>query len=184
MQSWLESIWYRALPPPWWLRPFSGAFSLATALRQGAYHSGWRASVQLPRPVIVVGNISVGGTGKTPLVIWLVQQLQARGFRPGVVLRGYGGSGAEPRVVGRDSRVDEIGDEAALLRDRSGAPVAVGADRVAAARLLLAAGADLIVADDGLQHLRLGRQAEVAGMDGRRGLGHGWGLSRRPPRAW
>ncbi|HMD58928.1 MAG TPA: tetraacyldisaccharide 4'-kinase, partial [Steroidobacteraceae bacterium] len=124
MQSWLESIWYRALPPPWWLRPFSGAFSLATALRQGAYHSGWLAAVQLPRPVIVVGNISVGGTGKTPLVIWLVRQLRERGFTPGVVLRGYGRSGADPRVVGRDSHVDEIGDEAALLRDRSGAPVA------------------------------------------------------------
>jgi tetraacyldisaccharide 4'-kinase len=182
MQGWLESIWYGASPPPWWLRPFSGVFSLATALRQAAYRSGWLASVQLPRPVIVVGNISVGGTGKTPLVIWLVRELRERGFTPGVVLRGYGGSGAGPRVVGRDSRVDEIGDEAAVLFDRSGAPVAVGADRVAAARLLLAAGADLIVADDGLQHLRLGRQAEVAVIDGQRGFGNGWRLPAGPLR--
>src|SRR5271165_1795153 len=152
MHHWLEKIWYGA-PPPWWLRPFSHAFILATSLRQAAYRSGWRAIVQLPRPVIVVGNISVGGTGKTPLVIWLVEQLRALGFKPGVVLRGYGGSGAAPRVAGQDSPVDEIGDEAVLLRERSGAPIAVGTDRVAAARLLLAAGADLIVADDGLQHL-------------------------------
>ncbi len=182
MQQWLESIWYRARPPPWWLRPLSAAFWLATALRQGAYRAGWQAIVSLPRPVIVVGNISVGGTGKTPLVIWLVQQLRERGFTPGVVLRGYGGSGAGPRVVTRDSRVDEIGDEAALLADRSGAPLAVGADRVAAARLLLAGGADLIVADDGLQHLRLDRQAEVAVIDGQRGFGNGWLLPAGPLR--
>jgi tetraacyldisaccharide 4'-kinase len=181
MQRWLERIWYGA-PPPWWLRPFSHAFILATALRQAAYRSGWRAIVPLPRPVIVVGNISVGGTGKTPLVIWLVEQLRARGFTPGVVLRGYGGSATTPRVVGRDSRVDEIGDEAALLRERSGAPVAVGADRVAAAQLLLAEGVNLVVADDGLQHLRLGRQAEVAVIDGQRGFGNGWLLPAGPLR--
>jgi tetraacyldisaccharide 4'-kinase len=182
MQRWLERIWYGTRPPPWWLKLLSHAFLHASALRQSGYRSGSKAIVQLPRPVIVVGNISVGGTGKTPLVIWLVRQLQDRGFRPGVVLRGYGGGSSGPLLVRPDSRVDEIGDEAALLRQRCGAPIAVGSDRVAAARLLLEAGANLIVADDGLQHLRLARQAEVAVIDGQRGFGNGWLLPAGPLR--
>lgn len=139
-------------------------------------------------PVIVVGNISVGGSGKTPLVVWLCEQLVSLGVRPGIVLRGYGGRaarGASPLRVSVDADAAEVGDEALLLARRTGAPVAVGRDRVRAARLLLDEGVRVIVADDGLQHLRLARDLELAVVDGRRGLGNGWllpaGPLREPP---
>jgi tetraacyldisaccharide 4'-kinase len=127
----------------------------------------------------------VGGSGKTPLVIWLAQQLRERGLRPGVVLRGYGGSAARGRVaqlVAADSDVGVVGDEALVLRARSGVPVAVGRDRAGAAQLLLAAGVDVIIADDGLQHLRLARDFEIAVVDAERGVGNGYLLPAGPLR--
>ena len=140
------------------------------------------------RPVIVVGNLSVGGSGKTPLVIWLAQQLSERGLQPGVVLRGYGGSAAAgrvPQLVAPDSDVAVVGDEALLLRLRTGMPVAIGRDRVGAAQRLLGAGVDVIIADDGLQHLRLARDFEIAVIDAARGMGNGYllpaGPLREPP---
>jgi tetraacyldisaccharide 4'-kinase len=133
----------------------------------------------------VVGNICVGGTGKTPLVIWLIGQLRAAGLNPGVVMRGYGGRAGQGGPVQRvqaDSSPAQVGDEALLIQQRTGAPVVVGRDRVAAARQLAHARVDVIVADDGLQHLRLGRDFEIAVMDAARGLGNGYLLPAGPLR--
>jgi tetraacyldisaccharide 4'-kinase len=184
----LQAIWYRHAPPPWPLRLLARLFGLMVRARRAGYARGLFHSQRLPRPVIVVGNVSVGGSGKTPLVIWLAQQLRERGLSPGVVLRGYGGSAAAGRVtqlVAPDSDVAEVGDEALLLRLRTGIPVAIGRDRPGAAQRLLAAGVDVIIADDGLQHLRLARDFEIAVIDAARGMGNGYllpaGPLREPP---
>jgi tetraacyldisaccharide 4'-kinase len=134
-------------------------------------------------PVVVVGNITVGGAGKTPLTLWLARELQRRGRRPGIVSRGYGSGAREPGPVSVDSGPEEVGDEPLLLARRSGVPVWVGRDRAATARALLAAhpAVDVILCDDGLQHYRLGRDAEVAVFDGR-GAGNGWRLPLGPLR--
>jgi tetraacyldisaccharide 4'-kinase len=135
--------------------------------------------------VVVVGNLSVGGSGKTPLVIWVVTQLRAAGFVPGIVLRGYGGSASRGHEIVRvraDSDPALVGDEALLSHRRTGAPVAVGRNRVRAARLLLAGGVDVIVSDDGLQHLALARNFEIAVIDGERGFGNGYLLPAGPLR--
>ena len=138
---------------------------------------------RLPVPVIVVGNITVGGAGKTPLTLWLARQFRERGWRPGIVSRGYGGDNAVPRPVTPSSLPAEVGDEPVLLGRRSGVPVWVGRDRVAAGRSLLAAHPDvnLILCDDGLQHYRLARDVELAVFDGR-GAGNGWRLPAGPLR--
>ncbi len=135
-------------------------------------------------PVIVVGNVTVGGSGKTPLVIWLVRYLEVAGMRPGVVSRGYGGSaGAKPVIVAPDSRAEEVGDEPLLLARRTGIPVCICADRVAAAEhLLRETDVNIVVADDGLQHYRLRRDLEFVVIDGQRGLGNGRMLPAGPLR--
>jgi tetraacyldisaccharide 4'-kinase len=128
-------------------------------------------------PVIVVGNITVGGAGKTPLTLWLAQQLSARGLKPGIVSRGYGGENNSPRTVTLDASPDQVGDEPLLLARRSGVPVWVARDRAAAGRALLVAHpeVDVILCDDGLQHTKLARDIELAVFDGR-GAGNGWRL--------
>jgi len=144
----------------------------------------WRdAAEQLPVPVVVVGNLNVGGTGKTPLVIELVRALQARGWSPGVVSRGFGGQAGYAMLVEADTDAALCGDEPLLIRHLTDAPVAVGRDRVAAARLLLArhARCDLLIADDGLQHRRLGRNVELVVL-GAAGLGNGLLLPAGPLR--
>jgi tetraacyldisaccharide 4'-kinase len=181
----LQAIWYASTAPPWPLRVLSHLFGLIVQLRRAAYARGLCTSRRVVRPVIVVGNLTVGGSGKTPLVIWLVEQLGERGLRPGVVLRGYGGAAATGRVpclVTPDSEVAVVGDEALMLRLRTGVPVVVGRDRVGAAERLLATGVDLIIADDGLQHLRLARDFEIAVIDATRGLGNGYLLPAGPLR--
>jgi tetraacyldisaccharide 4'-kinase len=153
--------------------------------RRASYARGWLRSHRLERPVIVVGNLNVGGSGKTPLVIWLVAQLRCAGLTPGVVLRGYGGSAAhssKPQRVHADSDPTVVGDEALLLRRRTGEPVAVCRERVRAARLLVEEGINVIVSDDGLQHLALARNFEIAVIDGERGLGNGYLLPAGPLR--
>ncbi|MGH8278258.1 MAG: tetraacyldisaccharide 4'-kinase [Gammaproteobacteria bacterium] len=182
-QNWLLQRWYGTRPVPW-LIPFTGLFVLLAALRRAAYRLGLLRRIKLPVPVIVVGNIAVGGTGKTPFVIWLAGALQARGYSPGIVTRGYGGAVQHwPLRVSAASDPAMVGDEAVLLARRTGLPVAASPDRVAAARLLLhAAGVDLIVSDDGLQHYRLGRDLEIIMLDGARGLGNGWCLPAGPLR--
>ena len=185
MASRLQQIWYRSTPPPLALRPLSWLFGLALQLRRAAYERGWCRSERLQRPIIVVGNLAVGGTGKTPLVIWLSARLRAEGLLPGIVLRGYGGAaarGASPLRVEPDSDPDVVGDEALLLRRRTGEPVAVCRQRVRAARLLLDAGVNVIVSDDGLQHLAMARNFEIAVVDAERGFGNGYLLPAGPLR--
>jgi len=184
MNAALERLWYRPVPPPAWLRPLSTLYgSVSSSLAR----SRKQAAVQLPVPVIVVGNINVGGTGKTPFVLWLVQRLREQGWRPGVISRGYGGCAPEyPLRVSASTDPAWAGDEPALIARRLGVPIAVAPDRVAAAQLLLDAGeVNILVTDDGLQHYRLARDIEVCVVDGSRGLGNGallpCGPLREPP---
>jgi tetraacyldisaccharide 4'-kinase len=170
VERWLLERWYRP-SPVLWLRPLEALFRLLAALRRWAYDSGLLKTLSAGVPVLVVGNITVGGTGKTPLVLHLVQALKKRGIRVGIVSRGYGGKG-ELRLVKPDSKASDVGDEPVLLARRSDVPVFVGRDRVAAARELVAMGVQCIISDDGLQHYRLARQAQIAVLDGRRGLGN------------
>ncbi|MDQ2696088.1 MAG: tetraacyldisaccharide 4'-kinase [Pseudomonadota bacterium] len=180
----IDRLWHSRNPVALALWPLSLAFRLAVALRRLAYRRGVLKPRRLEVPVIVVGNITVGGSGKTPLVIRLAQLLREAGYRPGIVSRGYGGKAtAQPQLVTAASDPAEVGDEPLLLARRSGCPVAVAADRVAAARTLLARHAcNVILADDGLQHYRLGRDLEIAVIDGARRFGNGFFLPAGPLR--
>jgi tetraacyldisaccharide 4'-kinase len=183
----LKALWYRPAPPPppSALRLLALLFGVIVRGRRALYTQRWRRSFRLSKPVVVIGNITVGGSGKTPLVIWLVAQLRAAGLVPGVVLRGYGGSAVVSRAalkVDADSNAALVGDEALLLRQRTGAPVAVCRDRVRAARLLIEQGVNVIVSDDGLQHFALARSFEIAVVDGSYGLGNGYLLPAGPLR--
>ncbi len=185
MPSALEHIWYRERTPPLALRVLARGFGLVVQLRRTGYRHGLFKSHRLARPVIVIGNLTVGGTGKTPLVIWLCARLRALGLQPAVVLRGYGGEAirrAQPRRVRADDDPAAVGDEAVLLAARSGAPVIVCPDRVRAAQLAIEQGAQIIVSDDGLQHLALERDVEIAVVDAARSLGNGYLLPAGPLR--
>ncbi|MDJ0927337.1 MAG: tetraacyldisaccharide 4'-kinase [Gammaproteobacteria bacterium] len=165
------------------LQPLAWLFGGIANLRRAAYRRGLVASEAIGVPVIVVGNITVGGTGKTPIVDWLTRNLAQRGHAPGIVSRGYGGrQGRRPRLVTADAPVTAVGDEALLLARRTGRPVCVGIDRVAAANRLVNEGVDVIVADDGLQHYRLRRDLEIAVLDAQRRLGNGRLLPAGPLR--
>ncbi|AXQ29125.1 tetraacyldisaccharide 4'-kinase [Solimonas sp. K1W22B-7] len=181
MKDWLEQVWYRPEPPPAWLRPLGLAYG-AVATRLAA--SRRRQSQRLPVPVIVVGNVAVGGTGKTPCVLWLVETLRGLGYRPGILSRGYGGRGPFPFMVAPGADPALCGDEPALMAERGGVPLAVAPDRLAAGRLLLQRypQTDVLVCDDGLQHYRLQRDLEFCVVDGRRGYGNGWQLPAGPLR--
>jgi tetraacyldisaccharide 4'-kinase len=156
-------------------------FSALVGVRRAAWRRGWLRAERLPVPVIVVGNLTVGGSGKTPLVAHLVTALQAAGWAPGVVSRGYGGTGHGVRRIDATTRPEAVGDEPVLIHWLCGCPVAVGADRPAAARALLP-DCDVIVSDDGLQHYALARDIEIAVLDGREGLGNGRPLPAGPLR--
>jgi len=181
LHDWMLGTWYGTPRRGAWLLPLSWLFAGLASLRRGLYRSGLLGSYRSNRPVIVVGNVTVGGTGKTPFVIWLVERLRECGFRPGVVSRGYSGRATGPRRVGPRDPPSEVGDEPALIARRTGAPVAIGADRPAAVRLL-EPDCDVIVSDDGLQHYRLARDAEIVVVDGLRGLGNGRRLPAGPLR--
>ena len=165
------------------LWPLSLVFRGLAAVRRGLYAAGISEAERLPVPVVVVGNIFIGGTGKTPLTIWLVDALRAAGYRPGVVSRGFGSKDAAPREVGAGSTPAEVGDEPVLIAARTGCPVFVGRARAAAGRALLAAHPEVnvIVTDDGLQHYALARDVEIVLFDGR-GVGNGWTLPAGPLR--
>lgn len=175
MRGRLEAIWYGGDPLGLPLIPLSWLFCGVALARRAAYQSGLLTVRRLDVPVLVVGNITAGGTGKTPLVVWLVDFLRGHGFRPGVVCRGYGGTSREwPRRVEPDSVPGDVGDEAVLVARRARCPISAAPDRVAAAEALLEGGeCDVIVSDDGLQHLALGRDVEVAVVDGERRHGNG-----------
>lgn len=181
MRDWLERIWYRPVPPPWALRLLARVYRRIAGSRAAVA----RASAErLPVPVVVVGNITVGGTGKTPCTLWLVDALLAMGRSPGILSRGYGGSGPFPRMVAASDDPAACGDEPVLMAARSGVPVAVAPDRAAAGRLLLQHDprVDVLVCDDGLQHYRLARDLELCVIDGARGSGNGFLLPAGPLR--
>jgi tetraacyldisaccharide 4'-kinase len=166
------------------LWPLSAVYRALARLRRIAYQRGWRAAVEVDVPVVIIGNVSVGGTGKTPFVIWLAEQLKQRGRKVGIVTRGYRGKGKEwPRAVADDSDPEEVGDEPVLLARRTGCPVVAGPDRVACVGALLEdARVDVVLSDDGLQHYRLARTFEIAVVDGARGMGNGLCLPAGPLR--
>lgn len=183
MKAWLTRRWYGTAKAPWFLRPLAALFGFVARLRRRSQQA--RAREQRPHvPVVVVGNIAVGGTGKTPFVIWLVGRLREWGWHPGVVSRGYGGRAPRwPLQVKADSDPGVVGDEPVLIARRAGCPVFVGPDRVLAAQRLLAnGGVDIVVSDDGLQHYRLWRDLEIAVVDATRGLGNGRLLPAGPLR--
>jgi tetraacyldisaccharide 4'-kinase len=182
VQSWLNRIWYDRAAPPWWLLPPSFVYGAVVGSRRHLYAKRLRKSTRMASPVVVVGNLSVGGTGKTPLVCWLVGRLTDLGFKPGVVTRGYGGSSRNVRLIDSSDDPNVVGDESVLLARRTGAPVAVGRDRPAASQLLLNAGCDVVVSDDGLQHYALARDCEIVVVDGDRRFGNGWLLPAGPLR--
>jgi tetraacyldisaccharide 4'-kinase len=157
-------------------------YGLVVRVRRFLFRKGWRAAVRLDCPVVVVGNLSVGGTGKTPLVCWLAGRLRELGWKPGIVTRGYGGTLQGERLVAAGDDAAVVGDEPLLLFLRAAVPVAVGRDRPAAGRLLIEAGCNLIISDDGLQHYRLARDCEIIVIDGERRLGNGWLLPGGPLR--
>lgn len=184
MNNWLQQQWYR---PGFWhllLAPMAGVFWLLSGLRRLCYKVGLARSYKLPVPVVVVGNISVGGTGKTPLVLWLAEELKKQGYSPAIISRGYGGSSSNVMDVHANSDPAIVGDEPILLAKRSQCPVWVGQDRVKVAQALLRLHPEcnIIISDDGLQHYRLQRDFEIAVIDGSRGLGNGWLLPAGPLR--
>ncbi len=180
----LERHWYCRTILGFALLPVSWVFCALVWLRRALYRIGALNSVRLGIPVIVIGNITVGGSGKTPLVLWLVGFLRERGLKPGVVTRGYRGSARDwPRDVSPDSDPGEVGDEPVLLARHGGCPVVTDPDRVRGAkRLLEKHGCNVIVSDDGLQHYRLKRDVEIAVIDGERRFGNGWCLPAGPLR--
>lgn len=184
MSHWLARQWERFTPASILLYPFSLIFRAAVALRRLAYAAGVLRSKRLSARVIVVGNITVGGTGKTPIVLWLAGFLSRKGMHPGIVSRGYGGRAPETRAVDLNDDAARVGDEPLLLARRGGCPVWIGADRVAAGEALLRANPEcnVIVSDDGLQHYALSRDVEIAVIDGARGLGNGLMLPAGPLR--
>jgi tetraacyldisaccharide 4'-kinase len=175
--------WYRRSALAWLLWPASLAFGVIAVVRRALFRGRILRSVHPGIPVVVVGNITVGGTGKTPLVLWIAEFLKAKGWNPGIISRGYGADASAPLAATIASRPEEAGDEPIVLARRSGCPVWVGTDRVAVARALRAAhpDVDVLVLDDGLQHYRLRRDVEIAVVDGR-GFGNGFLLPAGPLR--
>lgn len=172
----IDRHWYRSSYTwlTFLLAPFSWLFHLVIIIRRALYHLGIKKTYHFPVPVVVVGNITVGGTGKTPFVVWLAACLKAQGWRPGIVSRGAGGKESHtPRFVDGSSDPGQVGDEAVLLARRTLCTLVVCADRVAAVNALLArADCNIVISDDGLQHYRLGRDVEIIIVDGDRGFGN------------
>jgi tetraacyldisaccharide 4'-kinase len=181
LKSNIEAMWYGG-KGPLWLAPLSFLYGSVMAFRGLLYRMGLRHRVRVKAPVIVVGNLTVGGTGKTPLVAWLSTHLSAVGLRVAIVSRGYGGKARGVTRVTVHSRPSEVGDEPLLLAKRAQATVFVGKDRVAAAKTAVDDGADIVICDDGLQHLALMRDCEIVVIDGQRGFGNGCLLPRGPLR--
>ena len=184
MHQTLQGIWYGG--HSFWaiLAPVSWLFCAGVRLRRLAYETAVAKVHRVRLPVIVVGNIAVGGTGKTPLVIWICSYLKSQGFRPGIVARGYKGKAAKwPQQVRVDSDADAVGDEPIVLARRSACPVAAGRRRVEVVEALIQhTECDVLVCDDGIQHLALGRDVEIAVVDGQRGFGSGRCLPAGPLR--
>lgn len=183
----IEKVWFEKHRAKWWLvpllLPLTALFFLLSSIRRFAYGLSLFRSYSVNKPIIVVGNIGVGGNGKTPVVIHLVELAKTLGFKPGVISRGYGGK-AEiyPYSLSKYSTTDQAGDEPILIFKRCRVPVVVGSDRVASAEKLIELGCNLIISDDGLQHYRLQRDLEIIVVDGKRLFGNGLLLPAGPLR--
>ncbi|MDO9241224.1 MAG: tetraacyldisaccharide 4'-kinase [Methylicorpusculum sp.] len=180
----LDFIWYKDDLFGLIMMPLGFIYRDIARFRRFLYRIGLLKTHKLSVPVVIVGNLTVGGTGKTPLIIWMAQVLQQNGYRPGIISRGYGGqSEAWPQMVDLNSDPRRVGDEPVLLARHSGCPVAVGPDRVATARMLLENSAcTVILSDDGLQHYALARTIEIVVIDGERRFGNGYCLPAGPLR--
>lgn len=184
MSLWIERHWYRDTLLSRLLAPLGWLYCAVMQARRLTYRLGLLRSFEAGAPVIIVGNVTVGGTGKTPLVIWIARHLAAMNRRPGVVTRGYRGAARSwPQWVTADSDPAEVGDEPVVLARRAGCPVIADPDRVRGARWLVREqGCDVVISDDGLQHLRLARDIEIVVIDGTRRFGNGRCLPAGPLR--
>jgi tetraacyldisaccharide 4'-kinase len=180
----ISRIWSGESPLWLLLLPLSWLYGLVSGLIRLSYKLGLKKAWRAPVPVVVVGNLTAGGNGKTPVVIWLVEQLTRRGIRVGVVSRGYGGKAARyPLLLNKQTTTAEAGDEPVLIFQRTGVPVAVSPERSEAVQALLEqAPVQLVITDDGLQHYALARDKEIVVVDGVRRFGNGWGLPAGPMR--
>ncbi|GAA0821387.1 tetraacyldisaccharide 4'-kinase [Colwellia asteriadis] len=183
----IEKVWFRGHPAKWLLvpllLPLTLLFYFISALRRALFTVGLKKSVTLTAPVIVVGNIGIGGNGKTPMVIYLVELTRQLGFKPGVISRGYGGNAPHyPYLLKEDTSANIAGDEPVLIHQRCQVPVAVGSNRIASAQLLIEQGCNVIISDDGLQHYRLARALELIVVDAKRLFGNGFLLPAGPLR--
>jgi tetraacyldisaccharide 4'-kinase len=181
LHDWVVGTWYGNSRRGRWLLPFAWLFTALSRLRRLLYERGWLARYRSPRLVVIVGNLTVGGAGKTPFVIWLAGALARRGLRVGVALRGYKNAGGAARRLTDADSASAAGDEAWMIRRRLAIPVAVAARRAEAVQLL-EPDCDVILCDDGLQHYGLGRDVEIAVIDGMRGFGNGRRLPAGPLR--
>ena len=181
LHDWFIETWYGDTRRGAWLLPLAALFAAAAAVRRGLYRTGLLRSYRSPRVVVVVGNLTVGGAGKTPLAMWLAGELLRRGLRVGIALRGYRGAHGDARRVEDGDSAEDAGDEAVMVRRRMAIPVAVGRERAAAVRLL-EPDCDVIVCDDGLQHYALARDVEIEVIDGRRRYGNAEFLPAGPLR--
>lgn len=181
LHDWFLETWYGRPGRGRWLQPAAWLFAGIARLRRALYAGGWLSRYRSRLPVVVVGNLTVGGTGKTPFVTWLARELSGRGLRVGVAMRGYKGAGGAARLVTDADTAATAGDEPLMLRRKLQVPVAIGARRAEAARLLEGV-CDVIVCDDGLQHYSLARDIEIAVVDGSRQFGNGRLLPAGPLR--
>lgn len=182
LEQWLNARWYLGAPVPGWLSGLEHVYTALLTLRRRLYAWGWWRSQRLTVPVVVVGNLTVGGTGKTPLVAALAVALRERGWKPGILSRGYRSHRRGVALLPSTASPEEFGDEPVWLSQSSGAPVAIGKQRVAAGRLLQQVGCDVLLSDDGLQHWALGRDIEILVIDGERRFGNGRLLPAGPLR--
>ncbi len=184
MEHWLQRQWYGRTTAPWWLLPASALYGLVFRLRRWLYRRGYLPQIRVAVPVLIVGNITVGGTGKTPLTMALVQALQACGWHPAILSRGYAAQHTGVRHIQAQDDPYQWGDEAVLMAQHTQVPIWVGRQRPAVAQALLAAHpeVDLLVCDDGLQHLALARDVELIVLDGARQVGNGALLPAGPLR--
>lgn len=182
-ERWLEAAYRRRTGWLGLLTPLALLYRCVIKRRAKAYAAGRHEVWQAPVPVIVVGNLTLGGTGKSPLVAWLARFLADNGWHPGILSRGYGGKSSRyPLLVETDTSADACGDEPRMLADQCGVPVVVDPDRPRGGRLLIELGCDIVLSDDGLQHLALARSLELVVIDGYRGLGNGHCLPAGPLR--
>lgn len=182
LRGWLEGVWYEGRVGAFLLWPLAAIFAFGSGLRRSAYRLGLRASYRASVPVVIVGNLSVGGTGKSPVVAAIVDALQRRGLNVGILARGYGAHLRESREVVAGVSASEVGDEPLMHALTTGARVVVSPDRAAGARHLESLGVDVIIGDDGLQHYGLARDLEIVVVDAMRGFGNGQLLPAGPLR--